>query len=215
MARKNAFFTGNVLSHCTHITRFYYNEYVSRCEAKQIEPKAHPPEVSGKNKGQKMMDGYMVAVKKPDTIPPVTKAGLKKFLLELIHLVYYLNLKVKDTDIPKQTCMSDAVMHKVEHLDDIDTTLVENISSLVSIIWDGWSSKCQCPFSSYSIQYIDSSPNDPYNDLVGVVKKFGLKNKLGWLISDNVSINDIMVCYICKALDPTGQQFRVKEICGQ
>ncbi|KAF8622375.1 hypothetical protein AX15_007067 [Amanita polypyramis BW_CC] len=197
-ARKNAFFTGNVSSHHTHITRFHYYEYVSRCKAKQIEPKAHPPEASGKNKGQKTMDGYIVAVKKVDTIPLVTKAGLKEFLLELIvdgdlicpiflftcmayfliysyksfqfieqpsfqHLVYYLNLKVKDTDIPKQTCMSDAIMHKVECLDDIDTTLVENISSLVSIVWDGWSSKCHCPFSSYSIQYINSSPNDPYN----------------------------------------------------
>ena len=206
------------------------------------------------SRGQKTMDGYIVAVKKADAVPPVTKAGLKEFLLELIvdgdlirpiflficmtyfliysyksfrfierpsfrRLVYYLNPKVKDTDIPKRTCMSDAVMHKVERLDDIDTTLVEvsqtipiisykwliwdqNISSLVSIVWDGWSSKRCRPFSSYSIQYIDSSPNDPYDwslkshliafnwtvgrhtgqmvgkDLVGVVEKFGLKNKV-------------------------------------
>ena len=39
-------------------------------------------------------------------------------------LLYYLNPKVKDTNIPKQTCLSDAVMHKIECLDDIDITLV-------------------------------------------------------------------------------------------
>lgn len=31
-----------------------------------------------------MMDGYVVAVKKPVSIPPVTKAGLKEYLLEYI-----------------------------------------------------------------------------------------------------------------------------------
>ena len=134
-------------------------------------------------------------------------------------LLYYLNPKVKDTDIPKWTCLSDAVMHKIECLNDIDITLVavsqtilvlsykwliwyQNILSLVLIVWDGWSSKHRCPFSSYSIQYINSSPNDPYDwslkshliafnwtvgqhtgqmvgkDLVGVVERFGLKSKV-------------------------------------
>jgi len=31
-----------------------------------------------------MMDGFVVAVKKPVSIPPVTKAGLKEYLLEYI-----------------------------------------------------------------------------------------------------------------------------------
>ena len=83
----------------------------------------------------------------------------------------------------------------------------QRISSLVSIVWDGWSSKRHCPFSSYSIQYIDSHPNDPYDwslkshliafnrtvgrhtgqmvgkDLVGVIQKFGLENKVSFCFS--------------------------------
>lgn len=30
------------------------------------------------------MDGYVVAVKRAEPVPPVTKAGLKEFLLELL-----------------------------------------------------------------------------------------------------------------------------------
>jgi hypothetical protein len=37
--------------------------------------------------------------------------------------------------------MGDAVMEKVEKLDGIDLDLVAGIGSLVSIVYDGWSSK--------------------------------------------------------------------------
>ena len=93
-------------------------------------------------------------------------------------------------------------MEKVEKLDGIDSELVMGIDSLVSIIYDGWSSKRRRSFASYSIQYIYSPPEDPYNwslkshllefhrtvghhtglmvgnDMVGVIQKFGLKDKV-------------------------------------
>ena len=119
----------------------------------------------------------MVAVKKPVSIPPVTKAGLKEYLLEYIvdsdlvcayilmfcrwgvsltlsfqsfrsiecpsflRLIHYLCPKLNASDIPKRTCMGDMVMDKVDALDKIDLDLVTSINSLVSIVYDGWSSK--------------------------------------------------------------------------
>jgi len=98
--------------------------------------------------------------------------------------------------------MGDAVMEKVAKLDEIDLDLVKGIDSLVSIVYDGWSSKRRRSFASYSIQYIYSPPEDPYhwslkshlldfhrtvgrhtglmvgNDIVGVIRKFGLKDKV-------------------------------------
>jgi hypothetical protein len=77
---------------------------------------------------------------------------------------------------------------------------------LVSIVYDGWSSKRRRPFSSISIQYIHSPQEDPYDwtlkshllafnhtvgrhtgimvgkDLVSVIEKFGLQNKVGLVL---------------------------------
>lgn len=39
-------------------------------------------------------------------------------------LIQFLNPKQKDTDILKQTCMGEAVMKAVGHLDEIDAQLV-------------------------------------------------------------------------------------------
>jgi hypothetical protein len=97
-------------------------------------------------------------------------------------------------------------MEKVEKLDEIDINLVTGINSLVSIVYDGWSSKRRRSFVSYSIQYIHSSPEDPYhwslkghlldfhrtvgrhtglmvgNDIVTVIQKFGLKDKVSGIL---------------------------------
>jgi hypothetical protein len=80
--------------------------------------------------------------------------------------------------------------------------LGQHIPSLVSIVYDGWSSKRRRPFSSVSIQYIHSPPDDPHDwslknhllafnqtvgrhtgmmvgkDLVSVIEKFGLERKV-------------------------------------
>lgn len=34
-------------------------------------------------------------------------------------------------------------------------------------------------------------------------------------MGDNVTINDVAVCFICKALDPTGKHLVPKEVCGR
>ena len=97
-------------------------------------------------------------------------------------------------------------MEKVAKLDEIDLDLVKNIVSLVSIIYDGWSSKRQRSFVSYSIQFIYSPSEDPYhwslkshlfdfhrtverhtglmigNDIISVIQKFGLKDKVCGLL---------------------------------
>ena len=124
-----------------------------------------------------------------------------------LHLINYLCPKLNTSDIPKRTCMGDAIMEKVAKLDEIDLDLVTSINSLVSIVYDGWSSKRRRSFASYSIQYIYSPPEDPYhwslkshlldfhqtvgrhtglmvgNDIVGVIRKFGLKDKVSGLLT--------------------------------
>ena len=109
-------------------------------------------------------------------------------------------------------------MEKVAKLDEIDKEIInvssithsvtwaltpsQAITSLVSLVSDGWSSKRRRHFSSFSIQYIDSPPEDPLEwvlksflidfrhchgrqtgiaigkELVVVLKKFGLEEKV-------------------------------------
>ena len=114
------------------------------------------------------MDSFVVAIKKLP--PPVTKAGIKEFLLELIvdadlvcfvififllsfnvslyqsfrfverasfrRLVCYLCPQLAEADIPKHTCMGDAILEKVERLDSIDLKILDVSShfSYLSII---------------------------------------------------------------------------------
>jgi len=103
--------------------------------------------------------------------------------------------------------MGDMVTEKVEELDQIDVDLVKSIGSLVSIVYDGWSSKRCRSFASYSIQYIYSPPKDPNHwslkshllefhqtvgrhtglmvgsDMIDVIQKFGLKDKVSGLLT--------------------------------
>ena len=58
-----------------------------------------------------------------------------------LRLIRYLCPKLNTNDILKCTCMGDAVMEKVTILDEINLDLVTGINSLVSIVYDGWSSK--------------------------------------------------------------------------
>jgi hypothetical protein len=130
-----------------------------------------------------------------------------------LRLVRYLCPKLNTSDVPKRTCMGDAVMEKVAKLDEIDLDLVTGIDSLVSIVYDGWSSRRRRSFASYSIQYIYSPPEDPYhwslkshllefhrtvgrhtglmvgNDIVGVIQKFGLKDKVSGLLMRTTEFN--------------------------
>ncbi|KIL54969.1 hypothetical protein M378DRAFT_18373, partial [Amanita muscaria Koide BX008] len=175
--KRHCFFTGNATALRTHITRFHYGEYLALCKTKNYTPKAHPPSGWEQDKDQKTLDVF--TVKKPRPAPPVTKAGLKEFLLELVidgnlsfrfverpafhRLMLYLNPKLKDQDIPKRTCISNAVSDKIHKLDEIDMNLTADIPSLISVIFDGWSSKRRRAYSSISIQYIYSPPNDPYD----------------------------------------------------
>ena len=68
-----------------------------------------------------------------------------------LHLMHYLCPKLNISEIPKRTCMGDVVMAKVAKLDEIDLNLMVGIDSLVSIVYNGWSSKWCHSFASYSI----------------------------------------------------------------
>ena len=92
-------------------------------------------------------------------------------------MVCYLCPKLSNSDIVKRTCISDLVTEKVVKLDGIDIVLIaislflpstpslaheaQKIPSHISIVHDGWSTKCCHPFSSICIQYIHSDPETP------------------------------------------------------
>lgn len=38
--------------------------------------------------------------------------------------------------------------------------------------------------------------------------------QFGWLVSNNISINDVAAQYVCKELKPHAQKLDAKEICG-
>ena len=40
-------------------------------------------------------------------------------------LVCYLCPKLTETDIPKRTCIGDAILEKVERLDDVDMKIID------------------------------------------------------------------------------------------
>ena len=42
-----------------------------------------------------------------------------------LRLVCYLCPKLTEADIPKRTCMGDAILEKVERLDDIDVKIID------------------------------------------------------------------------------------------
>ena len=48
-------------------------------------------------------------------------------------LVHYLCPKLTEADIPKRTCMGDAILGKVERLDDIDMKNIDVSTSMSNI----------------------------------------------------------------------------------
>ncbi|KAF9455546.1 hypothetical protein BDZ94DRAFT_662561 [Collybia nuda] len=52
-------------------------------------------------------------------------------------------------------------------------------------------------------------------DLARVVEKFGFSNKLGWMVGDNVTVNDVAIRVLCKILDPSQQALVPHEVRGR
>jgi hypothetical protein len=66
--------------------------------------------------------------------------------------------------------------------------------------------------------------------LVDIIKKFGFEDKvsiifsdlglfakmanckLGWMVGDNVNVNDVAICYVCKMLDLFMHRLEPKEV---
>ena len=62
-------------------------------------------------------------------------------------MVLYLNPSLSNDDVPKKSVMANAVMEKVEKLDDIDRKLIAVSVCTVSMI-------VSHAFSDYSVSYI-------------------------------------------------------------
>ncbi|KAJ3492900.1 hypothetical protein NLJ89_g11143 [Agrocybe chaxingu] len=142
--KRNAFLTGNVTSKRCHIA----------CT-------------------QKAITGY--TVKTPKTIQ-INKSVLSEMILGLIadadlsfrfverplfrHLILMLNPKLSDKDIPKKDTIANMVLNKVSQLDLADIERIKAIPSRISGVYDGWSTQRRRPYSSFSISYIHSPPDD-------------------------------------------------------
>jgi hypothetical protein len=103
--------------------------------------------------------------------------------------ITYLNQKLQDNDIPHKSSIAGAVNAKVLQLEELTFAIVkvrcssfnlcqslptnqQRIPSKVSTIWDGWSTRKRRPFTSFSISFIDSPPD---NDTLWVLKKYLLE----------------------------------------
>ena len=134
--------------------------------------------------------------------------------------ITFLNHKLQDDDIPHKSSIANTVNGKVLQLEELTLDLVkvcssciklcqslltnqQHIPSKVSTIWDGWSTRKRQPFTSFSISFIDSPPdndnlwalknyllefNSPVGrhtgeligmDLVNTTRKFRLEKKVG------------------------------------
>ena len=97
----------------------------------------------------------------------------------------FLNPKLQDNDIPHKSSIARSVNAKVLHLEELTLAIVkvrssylnlcwsflinrQRIPSKVSTIWDGWSTRKRRPFTSFSISFIDSPPD---NDTLWELKK--------------------------------------------
>ncbi|KAJ3503385.1 hypothetical protein NMY22_g18264 [Coprinellus aureogranulatus] len=253
MPENKTYLRGNSVSvRRRHVTRNHWYGYHEICEENDIEPKipsnVKPPKgwkepserTEGKDKKvQGTLKGYAVAVKKK---VEVTKAGILEHIIALIvtchlafrfceapafrRLIFYLNPSIKDSDIPKKTCVSEAVAKKVARLNGLTKDLIETIPGKASIVWDGWLTAKHTPYTSVIVTYITSDPDNSslwslkknlieFNptpgrhtgemigeDLVKTMQHYGVDKKVGWMVGDGVSSNDVAVRYVCKTLDP-------------
>ena len=103
--------------------------------------------------------------------------------------ITFLNHKLRDDDIPCKSSIANAVNGKVLQLEELTLAIVkvrsscfnlcwslltnqQRIPSKVSTIWDGWSTRKRRPFTSFSISFIDSPPD---NDTLWVLKNYLLE----------------------------------------
>ena len=225
------------------LKRTYEVSCLSRCHQKFSE---------NSSSSQQTIEGFTVVKKKPPL--PVTKVGMKEYILELIvdgDLVSYclalflISVSCKGSLSPSDSlsahlftaCYATPTQNsqtrrsqrkhvwrlqlmrrwwswvklirlwspwviKSFHFSRISCYNHQNIQGLVSVIYNGWSSRCRRPFSSYSIQFVDVVQDDPYmwtltshliafehsvgrhsgimagNELLRIIDRFGFREKV-------------------------------------
>ncbi|KAF5356670.1 hypothetical protein D9757_013203 [Collybiopsis confluens] len=219
-SKKDSFFTGNVTSHRNHITRNHYEKYLEVCEDANVGPKAKPP--TGKKaliSGQASITDF-TAKQKPQT--PFSKSGLAEFIMEYII----------DSDVWIATPFVGFFFIYVR-------AFAKGITSRISLVFDGWSRRRRKSYNSLVIFWIHSPPDKPTEWtlrnmlvafdrmkgrhtgsgvgklLVEEIRRYGFEERLGWTTSDNVTVNDATVRYICKEFDPYSISLNPKERRGR
>ncbi|KAF5313763.1 hypothetical protein D9619_013714 [Psilocybe cf. subviscida] len=132
-------------------------------------------------------------------------------------LLKYQKPSMKDSDIPHRTKLREEVIHKTEV---VMHKLMEHFKlcpSKISITLDAWSSDSYDPYLAITAHYIDAPLDQPcewtlkkqvigFEELKGrhngenmaaltndVLEQYKIRDKLGWLTSDNATSNDTLV----------------------
>ncbi|KAJ2912911.1 hypothetical protein MD484_g7495, partial [Candolleomyces efflorescens] len=134
--------------------------------------------------------------------------------------------------------LANTVTEKGEQLQIIDFKLIESITSLITIVSNGWLTKNRQPFTGIGIQYIDNTTGtwtlkslllsfesskkrhtgkEIGRELVRVVKEYDFTDKVGWTVGDNLQANDVGIHYLCKKLNQERKAtpLKAREVCGR
>ncbi|KAM6502733.1 hypothetical protein JOM56_002710 [Amanita muscaria] len=139
--------------------------------AKSVEAKAHPPSGWKPKKPVQTLLDSFAVVKQKSPLP-VTKAGLTEYLLELI----------VDVNLPFQFVDSPAFRRMVCYL---NPKLTDK---------DIPKKACMANAVDEKIAKLDGIDLE-------LIAKFSFGDKLGWIVCDNVSINDVGVSYACTEIN--------------
>ncbi|SJL09147.1 uncharacterized protein ARMOST_12523 [Armillaria ostoyae] len=188
-----AFMTGNVSARHKHITRAknHYEGYIKLCDKHGIKGKAEAPDGWGQLDIKKQSSISDFTVVKAPPPPPFSKNALAEYITEFM----------------------------------VDCNL--SISSQISVTYDGWSTKRRHPFSAFTIHYIHVDPENQSKwtlesqllefkrthgrhtgkavgkELLRVVDKYNWRDRMGWFVGDNITVNNVAIRYVCLTVDPT------------
>ncbi|THU88488.1 hypothetical protein K435DRAFT_866249 [Dendrothele bispora CBS 962.96] len=77
------------------------------------------------------------------------------------HLIFHLQPKLTENDLPHHTALTKAIKDKHELLIEQDIDMIKGIISLISMTFDGWSKKHHKAFESLTIHFIQAAAHDP------------------------------------------------------
>ncbi|KAK7437565.1 hypothetical protein VKT23_018463 [Stygiomarasmius scandens] len=118
-----------------------------------------------------------------------------------------------EKEIPHRTALTQAIKAKREVLIERNMDILKAVDSLISITFDGWSKKRRKAFESLTVHFIQAAKDDPFEWTLHAHLLTFDHHRVGWFISNGVSVNDKATCIACNIIDSTGKVLKPKERC--